>query len=119
LSRKAELLAKVIAWRIFSMCYGFMIAFAFTGNITESAGIVFLTGTTLAFLQWLFEIFWDKYVREKLRNALSRQQGRISRLVRWRRDSRSVCVDEHKSGSHGRETWEDPNSPESAGREWT
>jgi uncharacterized membrane protein len=116
---KIELLTKVIAWRFFSMCYGFSIAYVFTKNAGESAGIVFLTGSSLTFLQWGFEIIWDRRIRSKLRNALSRQHGRIGRLVRFGRGARAVGVDEHKPGSHGGEAWTDPRAPENAGREWT
>jgi uncharacterized membrane protein len=116
---KIELLLKVIMWRVFSMCYGFSIAYFFTGNIGESAGIVFLTGTSLTLLQWGFEIIWDKNIRSKLRHALSGQQGRIGRLVRWGRDSRIISVDEHKQGALEREASTNPLAPENAGREWT
>lgn len=101
------------------MCYGFAIAYFFTNNAMESLGIVVLTGTTLTLLQWLFEVLWDKHIRERLRNAISRQQGRISRLVRWRRGPRSVSVDKHDSGSNTSEEVPNPLSPENAGREWT
>jgi len=73
LNRKIELLIKVVVWRMFSMCYGFGIAFFFTRNAAESVGIVLITGTTLAALQWGFELIWDKYARERLRNAISGQ----------------------------------------------
>jgi uncharacterized membrane protein len=69
---KVELLAKVVAWRAFSMCYGFSIAYLFTSNAGESAGIVFMTGTTLTLLQWWFEIIWDKLIRERLRDVIPR-----------------------------------------------
>ena len=82
--KKIELLIKVIAWRVLSMSCGFMIAYIFTGKFAESAGITIIIGPTLALLQWCFEIFWDKNIRENLRNALSRQQDRIDRLL-WRR----------------------------------
>jgi uncharacterized membrane protein len=117
--RKAELLFKVIAWRTFSMIYGFSIAYLFTGNAGESAGIVFLTGSTLTLLQWFFEIFWDKFARNRIRHALSRQQGRIGWLVRRRRNSRTVGVDEHEPGPYHGEEESNPLSPENAGREWT
>jgi len=55
------------------MCYGFGIALFFTRNAAESVGIVLITGTTLAALQWGFELIWDKYARERLRNAISGQ----------------------------------------------
>jgi len=64
---KIELLSKVVAWRFFSMCYGFAVAYFFTKNAGESAGIVLLTGSTLTFLQWGFEIFWDAKIRTRLR----------------------------------------------------
>jgi uncharacterized membrane protein len=116
---KIELLAKVIAWRSFSMCYGFTIAYFFTHNLGESAGIVFMTGTTLTLLQWGFEIIWDKSVRSKLRHVISGQQGRINWLVRWRRDTRTLGVDEHEQGAERGKEKPDPLSPENAGREWT
>ena len=69
---KIELLAKVAAWRAFSMCYSFSIAYLFTGSLKDSFGIVALTGVTLTFLQWIFEIFWDSNVRLRLRVLISK-----------------------------------------------
>jgi hypothetical protein len=119
LNRKLELLIKVMAWRAFSMCYGFCIAFFFTRNAADSIGIVLITGTTLTFLQWGFEIIWDKYFRENLRHALSRQQGRIGWLVWRRRDSCAISVDEHEPRAIGDKASTNPLAPENAGREWT
>jgi uncharacterized membrane protein len=119
MNRKAELLFKVVAWRSFSMCYGFLIAYLFTENVGESAGIVFMTGSTLTLLQWFFEIVWDKHARTRIRHAFSGQQSRIGRLLRWRRGSRDVSLDKHESGSDGREEDTNPLSPQNAGREWT
>jgi len=90
---KFELLSKVVAWRFFSMLYGFSIAYLFTGDFSESAGIVFLTGTTLTVIQWGFEVVWDKYMRMRIRHALSREHSRVGWLVRKRRDSRDVSLD--------------------------
>jgi uncharacterized membrane protein len=101
------------------MCYGFFIAYLFTGNAGESAGIVFLTGSTLTLLQWFFEIFWDKYARGRIRHALSGQHGRIGRLVWLGRSPRTVSLDEHESRSIDRQEETNPLSPENAGREWT
>jgi hypothetical protein len=110
-SAKIELLTKVVTWRMFSMCYGFSIAYFFTGNVRDSAGIVLITGTTLTLLQWTFEIIWDKHVRSKLRNAISREQGGVGRLVWWRRGSRDVSVDEHEPGTHEGKEIPDPATP--------
>jgi uncharacterized membrane protein len=101
------------------MSYGFLVAYIFTKNAGESASIIFVTGTTLTFLQWFFEILWDKYVRVRLKYALSKQQSRIDRLVRWRRSARALSVDQHDSRSYNREAVTNPLSPENAGREWT
>jgi len=117
--RKTELLFKVITWRIFSMCYGFFIAYLFTGNAGESAGIVFLTGSSLTLLQWFFEIIWDKQVRHRIRHALSGKYCGIGRLVWVRRSSRTVCMDEHESRSDRCKEESNPLSPKNAGREWT
>jgi len=116
---KIELLTKVVAWRFFSMCYGFTVAFLFTSNVMEAAGIVLLTGTTLTFLQWFFEILWDKHARTRIRHALSRQQSRAGRLVWWRRDPRVISVDKHEQGAIGDKASTNPLAPENAGREWT
>lgn len=70
---RAELLAKVIAWRVLSMTCGFVIAYAFTGEAAKSAGITIVIGPTLMLVQWTFEMLWDKYIRERLRNAISRE----------------------------------------------
>jgi hypothetical protein len=101
------------------MCYGFTVAYIFTRNAGESAGIIFITGTTLTLLQWFFEILWDKHIRTRLRHAISGQQSRIDRLVRWRRGTRTVSLDEHEPRSHGGEAGTNPLSPQNAGREWT
>jgi uncharacterized membrane protein len=119
MNRKAELLFKVVAWRSFSMCYGFLIAYLFTENVGESAGIVFMTGSTLTLLQWFFEIVWDKHARTRIRHALSRQQSRVGWLVWWRRDSRAISVDEHEPRADGDKASTNPLAPENAGREWT
>jgi uncharacterized membrane protein len=111
LTSKIELLVKVIAWRFFSMCYAFFIAFAFTHKVSESFGIVVVTGLSLTFVQWIFEIFWDRQVRGRLGNAISGQQGRIDRMVRWRRDARLVRLDKHKQGSDPGEAGENPTAP--------
>jgi len=116
---KVELLAKVVTWRVFSMCYSFAIAYLFTKNAGESAGIVFMTGSTLTALQWGFEISWDKYARMRIRNALSGQHSRIGRLVWFGRSPRPIGMDKHEPGSHVGEGHESPLSPENAGREWT
>ena len=71
-SEKVELLTKVVVWRTFSMLYGFSVSYFFTDNAMKSAGIVFLTGSTLTLMQWGFEIIWDKRIRERLRNVISR-----------------------------------------------
>jgi hypothetical protein len=116
---KFELLIKVVSWRFFSMLYGFLITLFFVGNALQSAGIVFFTGSTLTFFQWGFEIFWDKYIRENLRNVISRQQGRIDRLLRWRRGTRPISLDKYESGHDRRQEESNPLSAKNAGREWT
>lgn len=72
---RMELLVKVVAWRMLSMTCGFTIAYAFTGRVAESAGITIVIGPTLALVQWVFEMLWDRYVRERLRNVISGKQG--------------------------------------------
>lgn len=118
-TKKLELLVKVIVWRALSMSCGFVIAYIFTGKLAESAGITVIIGPTLAIAQWCFEIFWDKYVRENLRNVISRQQGRIDRLLWWRRGARTVSLDKHESGLDRRQEESNPLSAKNAGREWT
>ena len=118
-TKKLELLIKVIIWRALSMSCGFTIAYIFTGKLVESIGITALIGPTLALVQWCFEIFWDKHIRENLRNVISRQQGRIDRLLWWRRGTCSVGLDKHKQGTDGRQEESNPLSAKNAGREWT
>lgn len=74
-SAKIELLTKVIAWRILSMTCGFAISYFVTGNAPQAVGIALIVGPVLMFVQWLFEMVWDKYIRERLRNVISRKQG--------------------------------------------
>ena len=101
------------------MCYGFCVSYFFTGNVAESAGIVFVTGTTLTLLQWGFEIIWDKNIRSKLRYVISGQQGRVNWPLWLRRDTRTFGVDEHEQRPVGGQEKSHPLSPENAGREWT
>jgi uncharacterized membrane protein len=114
LSSKIELLIKVFAWRFFSMCYAFFIALAFTHKVSDSFGIVVVTGTSLTFVQWIFEVFWDRQVRGRLGHAISGQQCRIDRVVRWRRDARLVRVDKHKQGADRGEAGADPAASQDA-----
>jgi hypothetical protein len=114
LSSKLELFLKVIAWRVFSMCYAFFIALAFTHKASESFGIVFVTGVTLVFVQWIFEVFWDRQIRGRLGNVISGQHGGIDRVVRWRRDARLVRLDKHKQGHDGGEAGKDPAASQDA-----
>jgi uncharacterized membrane protein len=119
LSRRAEIFLKVIAWRVVSITLSFFVIYHFTGNATTTTHALAI-GTSVGLIaQWLFEMFWDTFVRSKLRNALSGQQGRIGRLVWWRRDPRSLGVDEHKPGALRGEAITNPLAPENAGREWT
>jgi uncharacterized membrane protein len=118
-TKKLELLIKVIVWRALSMSCGFVIAYIFTGKLAESAGITIIIGPTLALVQWCFEIFWDKHIRENLRNVISRQQGRINWLLWWRRGTCTVSVDKHKPGPDRRQEEQNPLSPKNAGRGWT
>jgi uncharacterized membrane protein len=119
LSRKAEIFLKVIAWRVVSITLSFFVIYHFTGNISTTTRAL-AVGTAVGIVsQWLFEMFWDTFVRNKLRHAFSGQHSRIGRLVWWRRNTRAVSVDEHESGSHSREEDSNPLAPENAGREWT
>jgi len=118
-TKKLELLIKVIVWRALSMSCGFAIAYIFTGKLAESIGITALIGPTLALVQWFFEIFWDRHVRENLKHVIARQQGRIDWLLWWRRSARTVSLDEHQPGSDSRQEEQNPLSPKNAGREWT
>ena len=71
-SDSIELLIKTIVWRIFSMLFGTWVTYLFTGDIIASSIMVLVSGLSLTFLQWIFEIIWDKYIRERMRNAISR-----------------------------------------------
>lgn len=70
-----ELLAKTIIWRVFSMLFGTWITYLFTGDVVRSTIMVLISGLALTALQWIFEIVWDRNIREKLRNVISREQG--------------------------------------------
>ena len=70
-SDSIELLIKTIVWRIFSMLFGTWVTYLFTGDIIASSIMVLVSGLSLTFLQWIFEIIWDKYIRERMRNAIS------------------------------------------------
>jgi uncharacterized membrane protein len=104
---------------VVSITLSFFVIYHFTGNATTTTHALAI-GTSVGLIaQWLFEMFWDTFVRSKLRNALSGQQGRIGRLARWGRDPRAISVDEHESRSNGVEASTNPLAPENAGREWT
>lgn len=68
---KAELLIKTIVWRFFSMIFGTWVTYLFTGDVIRSSIMVFVSGMSLTLMQWVFEIIWDRKVRERLRNAIS------------------------------------------------
>jgi uncharacterized membrane protein len=70
---KYELFLKVVTWQAVSIACNFSASLAFTGKLAESAGIALATGTALMLLQWLFEVFWDETIRERIRNAVSKQ----------------------------------------------
>ena len=70
-SNSIELLIKTIVWRVFSMLFGTWVTYLFTGDIVASSIMVLVSGLSLTFLQWVFEIIWDKYIRERMRNAIS------------------------------------------------
>ncbi len=102
-----------------SITLSFFVIYHFTGSVATTTRAL-VVGTSVGVVsQWLFEMFWDSYVRNRLRHVLSEKHGRIGWLVRLGRNPRAVSVDEHKSGSDGGEEWKDPSSPENAGREWT
>ena len=71
-STSVELLIKTIVWRVFSMLFGTWVTYLFTGDIVTSSIMVLVSGLSLTLLQWMFEIIWDKYIRERMRNAISR-----------------------------------------------
>ena len=119
MSRKAEIFIKVIAWRVVSITLSFFVIYHFTGSIATTANALAIGTLVGVVSQWLFEMFWDAFVRNKLRHALSEKHGRTGWLVWLRRDSRVVSVDEHEPRSNNGEEWKDPGSPENAGREWT
>jgi len=66
-----ELLIKTVIWRVFSMLFGMWVTYLFTGDIIRSSMMVLVSGSSLTFLQWVFEIIWDRYCRERIRNAIS------------------------------------------------
>ena len=72
---KAELLVKTVIWRTISMAFGIAVTYIFTGDLTKSSILVMISGVSLTIMQWGFEIIWDKRIRERLRNVISRQQG--------------------------------------------
>lgn len=74
-SDKLELFAKVIAWRVIAMTCGFLITYAFTGEAVESAGASVTLGIAMIFVQWIFEMTWEKHVRERLRSAITRKSS--------------------------------------------
>jgi uncharacterized membrane protein len=114
-TKKLELLIKVIVWRALSMSCGFAIAYIFTGKLAESIGITALIGPTLALVQWFFEIFWDRHIRENLKHVIARQQGRIDWLLWWRRGTRTVSMDKHQPGPDRGEADEGSGPPQEAG----
>lgn len=101
------------------MTCGFLIAYAFTGEIKESAGITVVIGPTLMLVQWGFEVAWDRYIRENFRNAISREQGGVSWLVRWGRGSRSLGVDINEQGADRGEAGTNSRAATDASRERT
>lgn len=74
-SDSIELLVKTVVWRAFSMLFGTWVTYLFTGDVVKSTIMVLVSGLSLTVLQWFFEIIWDRNIREKLRNVISRKQG--------------------------------------------
>ena len=72
---KTELLIKSVAWWVCSTAVAMLLTFFFVGNISRSALMVIMNGFVLMVTQWRFEIIWDKKIRERLRNVISRKQG--------------------------------------------
>lgn len=70
-----ELLIKTITWRSFSMLFGTWVTYLFTGDILASSVMVLVSGLSLTFLQWIFEVIWDRNIRERLRSVISAKQG--------------------------------------------
>jgi len=66
-----ELLIKAVVWRAFSMLFGTWVAYMFTGDILKSSLVVLVSGISLMFLHWLFELIWDNYAREQIRGVIS------------------------------------------------
>jgi uncharacterized membrane protein len=62
---KFTLFLKVVVWRVVSTTFSFFINFLFTGEFSKSIAITIATSTFLMFLQWFFEIVWNKQTREK------------------------------------------------------
>jgi uncharacterized membrane protein len=74
-SNSIELLIKTAVWRAFSMLFGTWVTYLFTGDILVSSTMVLVSGLSLTFLQWIFELIWDKNIRERIRSVISRKQG--------------------------------------------
>jgi len=57
------------------MAFGIVITYIYTGDLAKSSALVMISGSSLTIMQWGFEIIWDKRIRERLLNVISRQQG--------------------------------------------
>ena len=72
-SNSIELLIKTIVWRVFSMLFGTWVTYLL--DILKLSLMVLVSGMSLMFLQWLFEMVWDKHEREQIRDVISGKQG--------------------------------------------
>jgi uncharacterized membrane protein len=71
--KRAEMLIRVVIWRIISMATMFTISAIFTGNPGVAFMMALVNGLQQFIFQWLFEIAWFKYMRKRVKNAFTRK----------------------------------------------
>ena len=64
---KAELILKVVAWRILSILITFIVLFAVTGDTQEATWITILLHTIFTLAHYIFERCWESKIKNKIR----------------------------------------------------
>ena len=63
---KAELILKVVAWRILSILITLIVLFAVTGDTQEATWITILLHTIFTVTHYIFERLWESKIKNKI-----------------------------------------------------
>ena len=63
---KAELILKVVAWRIISILMTLIVLYAVTGDTQEATWITILLHAVFTIGHYIFERFWESKIKRKI-----------------------------------------------------